>query len=55
MFWFLEATMMETLAFAPEFLLLFGAPELPPRRRPRFIKVRGTGRRTVLQMLLASS
>lgn len=53
MFWFFEATLLETLAFAPEFMLLVGAPELPRRRRPRFIKVREAGRRTILREVLA--
>lgn len=48
MFWYLEAAILETLSFAPEFFLICGAPELPGRNLRKLVSVRRLGRRTEL-------
>jgi|GEM_PF-5483337 len=35
-----ETLMIEAIAFSPEYLLFFGASELPKMNRPRFIIIR---------------
>jgi hypothetical protein len=42
----LEPAVMEAFVLVPEFFLLFGAPDVPRRRRRRFITVR-SGRESV--------
>lgn len=36
----LESLIVELMAFSPEYLILFGAPELPLLRAKRFVTVR---------------
>jgi hypothetical protein len=43
----IEGLIAEILAFSPEYLILFGAPELPLQRAKRFLTVR-QGRQVTL-------
>ncbi len=41
----IEALMLDAASIAPEYLMVVGVPELKRLRRPRFLTIRGPGRR----------